>query len=337
MNERLFGYRHAFDHAVTVWIVVAAALLLVAAPVVFAFVERVRRMATETRSELRTRYWSWLVLAPLMVVPILLGAFWTICFLLLLALFCYREFARLTGLFRERLVSLVVVLGTLLVFLAALDHWYGLFVAAFPLTVGAIAVAGLLRDEPRGYIQRVALGVLGFALCGVGLGHLAYFANDVDYRPILLMLIVAIQLNDVFAYCTGKLFGRAKMMPNTSPGKTWGGSMGSIVLTTPLVATIGHFAFSDTVMDDWSRLLGLGILVAVLGQLGDLMLSAIKRDVGVKDTGHLIPGHGGLLDRFDSTLLVAPAAFHYLGYFLGIGLDQETRIVTRYLSQLLAG
>ena len=69
-------------------------------------------------------------------------------------------------------------------------------------------------------------------------------------------------------------------------------------------------------------------LVGLLGQLGDLTLSSIKRDVGIKDTGALIPGHGGVLDRFNSLLLVAPAAFHYIGYFNGFGLDQPARIIT---------
>ena len=81
-------------------------------------------------------------------------------------------------------------------------------------------------------------------------------------------------------------------------------------------------------MDHPGYLIGLGLIVSVLGQLGDLMLSAIKRDIGIKDTGQLIPGHGGLLDRFDSTLLVAPAAFHFIGYLQGIGLDQTPRLMT---------
>jgi phosphatidate cytidylyltransferase len=73
----------------------------------------------------------------------------------------------------------------------------------------------------------------------------------------------------------------------------------------------------------------LGLLVSAGGQLGDLMLSSIKRDLGIKDMGVTIPGHGGLLDRFNSLLLVAPATFHYVGFFLGIGLEQPRRIITQ--------
>ena len=79
-------------------------------------------------------------------------------------------------------------------------------------------------------------------------------------------------------------------------------------------------------MDAPLILIGLGLIVSVAGQLGDLMLSSIKRDIGIKDMGRAIPGHGGILDRFNSLLLVAPSAFHYIGYFIGFGLDQPTRL-----------
>jgi phosphatidate cytidylyltransferase len=136
-----------------------------------------------------------------------------------------------------------------------------------------------------------------------------------------------VQLNDIIAFCVGKPLGRRKLAPNTSPGKTLAGSLGSILLTTPLVAFLLHCAFRGEEIDQLPHLLAIGIIVAVGGQLGDLMISSIKRDVGIKDMGALIPGHGGVLDRCNSLLLVAPAVFHYVGYIRpGIGLDQPTRI-----------
>jgi phosphatidate cytidylyltransferase len=197
-----------------------------------------------------------------------------------------------------------------------------------PLTMLVIAALAILSDRPKGYVQRVALGVLGFFLFGVGLGHLGYFANDGDYRPILVLILVGVEMNDIFAYLSGKLLGRRKLCPQTSPNKTIGGAAGALVLTTTLVTIVGHYVFIDGVMDTPARLIGLGLIVSAAGQFGDLMLSSIKRDVGIKDTGTVLPGHGGLLDRFDSLLLVAPAVFHYIGYFRGIGLDQPVRIFT---------
>jgi phosphatidate cytidylyltransferase len=223
-----------------------------------------------------------------------------------------------------------VVAGIVVVFFAAADHWYGLFVAAWPLAIALIAVVALLADEPRGYIQRVALAIFSFSLFGMSLGHLAYMANDVLFRPMLMWLLLCVELNDVFAYICGKLFGRRKLAPNTSPNKTIGGAVGALALTTLLAASLGHFVFRDTEVDHPMHLVALGVLISVLGQCGDLVLSSVKRDLGIKDMAATIPGHGGLLDRFDSLLLVAPAVFHYVGYFKtnGIGLDQLARIIT---------
>jgi phosphatidate cytidylyltransferase len=124
-------------------------------------------------------------------------------------------------------------------------------------------------------------------------------------------------MNDVFAWCTAKVVGGPTLLPVTSPGKTIAGSLGALVLTTALVVALGHVVFQDTPMNRLHRLVILGVLVSVLGQLGELMLASIKCDVEVKDTGALIPGHGGLLDRFDSLVLVPPAVFHYLSLYLG--------------------
>jgi phosphatidate cytidylyltransferase len=324
--QRLFGFRHAFDDPVTVVLTLAVAALLLLAPLLIFIATRAARSTADKRKELWDRYRSWIWLVLLILIPILAGAFWTIVAVATLSFLCYREYARITGLFRERTISLIVVIGILFLTFAELDNWYRLFVALFPLTVALIAIGGLIADQPKGYIQRVGLGVLGFALFGSALGNLGYMANDWNYRPILLLILCSVELNDIFAYICGHLFGRRKFVPNTSPNKTVGGALGALVLTTPLVAVIAHFIWRDTALDSAIRLIGLGIIISVVGQFGDLMLSSIKRDLGLKDTAKLIPGHGGLLDRFDSLILVAPAVFHYVNYFVGFAADQPQRI-----------
>jgi len=128
-----------------------------------------------------------------------------------------------------------------------------------------------------------------------------------------------VELNDIFAFCCGKFFGRRKLAPQTSPGKTWGGALGAFVLTTALFAAVGASAFAGTVLATPVHLLTMGALLSFTGQLGDLVISSVKRDIGIKDMGATIPGHGGLLDRFDSLLFVGPALFHYVNYFVGVG------------------
>jgi phosphatidate cytidylyltransferase len=325
-QARWFGYDQAFAHPVTWWATLAIAAVLALTPLVILVLSP--RLAPGLRQELWRRYLTWLVIVPVMLVPILLGAFWTILGVALLSLLCYREFARATGLFREKLVSLLVSLGISAVFFAVLDHWYGFFQALAPLTVAAIAALAILPDRPHGYIQRVALGVLAFSLFGICLGHLGYMANDANYRPLMILVLLSVELNDVFAYLVGKPLGRRPLAPNTSPGKTVAGAVGALVLTAGLVVLIGKPIFEGTLLGNDLLLAGLGVIISVVGQLGDLMLSSVKRDLGIKDMGVLLPGHGGLLDRFDSLILTAPAAFHYIGYFVGFGTNQPERILT---------
>lgn len=328
IGDRFLGASHAFDHPVAKWITIGVGATIVVALLVIAILSAVGVVKDPLRKELWKRTLAWAVMAPLMIGPVLLGAGWTVIAITALSLACYGEFARATGLFREKMVSAVVGIGILAVNVAAFDHWYGFFVALFPLTVIVIAAAAILPDSPKGYLQRVALGVLAFMLFGSSLAHVSYMTNDKEYRPIVLMLLLGVQLNDVFAFCVGKTLGHRKVVPNTSPNKTLGGHLGALVLTTPLVATLAHYIFIGTEMDKPGWLIVLGMLVSVSGQMGDLMLSSIKRDLGIKDMGSTIPGHGGVLDRINSVLLAAPAVFHYVGYFVGFGLDQTPRILT---------
>jgi phosphatidate cytidylyltransferase len=328
MDATVAGWRDAFAQPVTVWIVLTVAGALAAGTLIIGVLSLGRLIAPKLRNELWLRLGSWAVLAPLIIAPVLAGRVWTIAAVTLLGMACLREYDRATGLFRERLICLVVVLGILAENFAALDHWYNFFVALMPLTVGLIAITSIPLDQPRGYIQRVALAIFAFFLFGAGLAHLGYMANDKSYRPIVLLLILAVGCNDVFAYTVGKSLGGPKLLPSTSPNKTVSGSLGALVLTTSLVVVLARPIFAGTALNHLPRLIGLGLIVSVAGQFGDLMLSSIKRDLGIKDMGVTIPGHGGILDRFNSLLLVAPAAFHYIGYFVGFGLDQPMR---RYL------
>jgi phosphatidate cytidylyltransferase len=290
---------------------------------------RTGRIEEEAYDELMIRWRSWLIICAAVLLPILLGSAWVMAGICFLSLLCYQEFARATGLFREKTISFFVVFGILLVTFAVVDNYSRLFFASAALTVGLIAICTIPYDYPKGYLQRTALGALGFVLFGFSFGYLGYFANSPQFRSILILLILCVELNDVFAFCVGKLVGGPKVLPETSPGKTWAGCIGALVLTTLVAGTAAHFVFLGTPLDRFDRLLIFGVGLSVLGQFGDLLLSSIKRDVGIKDIGHIIPAHGGLLDRFDSLVLVPPAAFHYLSMHLGeIGADQPQRILT---------
>lgn len=321
-------WAQAFAHPVTVGIVIATVAVVALAAIAIGALSVTGRIGPALRRELWLRLASWAVLLPMIIIPILLGREWTIAAVTLLGLACLREYDRATGLFRDHLLTAVVAIGILAVNFAALDHWYGFFVALWPLTTCAICVASIPQDRPAGYIQRTALAIFAYMLFGAGLAHLGYMANDPNYRPLLLLLVLAVGLNDVAAFTTGKLFGRRKLLPATSPNKTIAGALGALVCTTALVAFVGQAILAGTPMDSLPLLLLFGALVSIGGQFGDLMLSSIKRDLAIKDMGTIIPGHGGVLDRFNSLLLVAPVTFHLIAYKIGWGLDQPARLIT---------
>jgi phosphatidate cytidylyltransferase len=327
-RERLFGYELAFDHPLTLWLTVAVGAVLLLAVLVIALLSRSGRVSPALRRELWLRTRSWVFLILCVWLPVLAGAFWAVLALLLVSLWCWREYSRATGLFREHLLSAVAVLAILLLYFAVLDHWYNFFMALAPLGLVSLAIVTIPLDRPQGYIQRVGLALFGYLLLGVAWGHLAYMTNDWDYRPLVLLVLVAVALSDVAAFTSGRLFGRRKLLPETSPNKTVAGALGAILLSTLFVAAASGPLFAGTAIAGWGWRLLLGFLVGALAQLGDLMLSSIKRDLGIKDMGRSIPGHGGMLDRVNSLLLVAPAVFHFVGYFNGIGDDQPFRILT---------
>jgi phosphatidate cytidylyltransferase len=322
---RLFGIRGAFDEPGVVLILVLLGLGLVICPLIILGLDRAGRLTPELKNDLWQRYRSWLVMIPAIAVPIVLGAFWTILAVCMLSLFCFREFARATGFFREKLMNVLVVLGIIALSLASVDHWYRLFVALTPIVIILISAVSTSLDRPKGYIQRVGMASLSLLLFGTCLGHIGCMANEAHYRSLLLLLVFTVEMNDVFGYIVGKTLGGPKLAPQTSPNKKISGSLGAVVLTTLLVYGISGLIFRDQPMNGRLLRLVLGLLISIAGQLGDLTVSAIKRDAGVKDTGTWIPGHGGVLDRANSLLLSAPAMFHYLSYFQVINLDETIR------------
>jgi phosphatidate cytidylyltransferase len=307
----------AFDHSVASGIVAGVAVVLAVSAAVIQLLRRAGRLDAQHYREQWARWKSWLWLSLGMLAPILLGRAAVMAGVAILSLLCYGEFARVTGVFREKTISAVVVLGILTVTFASVDNYARLFFASAALTVGLLVIVTIPQDRPRGYLQRTALGVLGFLLFGYSFGYLSMMANHKEYRPVLLWLLVGVEINDVFAYWTGRMFGGPRLLANTSPGKTVAGGIAALVLTTMLLAGLGHLVFDDTGVNRWDVLFLLGAGISLLGQAGSFLLSSIKRDAGIRETGVMLPGHGGLLDRFESLVLVPPAVFHFLSLFLG--------------------
>lgn len=156
---------------------------------------------------------------------------------------------------------------------------------------------------------------LPFSMINIVAFQAAADGQGVSYDMLLpLSIFIFLWTNDTGAYCSGSLFGRHKLFPRISPGKTWEGSIGGGILVLIVAGIIGFLANngSDAHLLNLPQWLGLGLVVVFFGTWGDLVESLFKRTLGIKDSGSILPGHGGMLDRFDSSLLAIPAAVVYL-------------------------
>lgn len=150
---------------------------------------------------------------------------------------------------------------------------------------------------------------LPFALLNVLAFHTNPDTNQVEYNPILpLSVFIFIWLSDTGAYCVGSLLGKHRLFERISPKKSWEGSIGGAILAVASSFVLSHF-FPFMPLAEW---IGLALVVVVFGTWGDLTESLLKRQLGIKDSGNLLPGHGGMLDRFDSALIAIPAVVIYL-------------------------
>lgn len=173
----------------------------------------------------------------------------------------------------------------------------GVFLVALPVML----LIQLWHDSDHPFVD-VMHTMLPVLYCAVPMGMMGV-VNDSD---VLVMCVLMIWANDCFAYIGGSLVGKHKMWPKHSPGKTWEGTAIGVICCMTVAAFLGPL-FNDTISTvAW---LLFGLVCGVIGTLGDLVESMLKRSVGLKDSGNIMPGHGGFLDRFDSLLMVLPFIF----------------------------
>ena len=269
-------------------------------------------------------YRSWLVIAPVGLAAVFAGRVPTIAGVTLLAVFGFKEFARASGLYRDWWMTGAVYGGIGAAGIASLiSHprgeeqgpgWYGLFVAVPVFAIALILLVPIVRNRARGELQRMSLGIVGFVYIGWMFGHLGFLANARNAYGYILYVVFATEVNDIAAFTFGRLFGRHPLRSEISPKKTWEGALGAIGVSL-LLPWLLRFSFPD--FGPWQLVLA-GLIVGIGGQLGDLSISVIKRDIGTKDMGGFIPGHGGILDRIDSLIYVAPLFLHMANYYSNV-------------------
>lgn len=241
--------------------------------------------------------------------------------IILIAMLAWHEFQRM---FSRQNIRCIYGVGLISVLLFCFAAWLGNSHEVMGIliwsTLITLAYCVLLRSKCQ--ITDVAFTVLGIYYVGLPFAHLILLRfydstfvaqTQMSYGTAYLWIaFLGTWASDTFAYFVGSVFGKHKLCPTISPGKTVEGALGGIIGSMLAVAGFGWFIHLP-----WIHSLALGILIGVMAPIGDLVESAMKRFVKVKDSGILLPGHGGVLDRFDSMLFVVPTVYYYVLIFLG--------------------
>lgn len=262
-----------------------------------------------------TRLISALILAPTAILAVILGGWWLVAFYgtaIVLAGYEFYSMARRAQ-FRPLWVAGLAFIAALVVN-AELRTTLGYDFQPL-LLAGAVAAQPLwelTRREHDGFLASWGLMVLGVVYLGV-LGSYVFLIRQMQLgAPLLILTLAATWLTDIFAYLTGRAFGRTPFFPQISPKKTREGAIGGIAAGTLALGIGGSYLGMHPAL---ALLGGLGIALATTA--GDLTESLVKRNVGVKDSGKLVAGHGGVFDRLDSMFLALTFAFFYYSLILG--------------------
>jgi len=291
------------------------ALLLLASLVGFVLKRRSGDQPNPVIDNLNARINAWWVMVLVIGIAFLFGNNGVILLFYFVSFYALREFMTLTPTRRSDYPALVAAFYFALPmqYLLIAFGWYGLFAIFIPVYLFLLLpiLASLGGDTTR-YLERAAKVQWGLMIAVYCISSVpALLTLDIPgYEGRNLLLIIVVQLSDVLQYVCGKLAGKHKIAPNLSPSKTVEGFVGGVALATligAMLCWITPFAF-------WQAAL-FALLVCILGFAGGLVMSAIKRDRGVKDWGHMIEGHGGMLDRLDSVCFAAPVFFHMVRYW----------------------
>jgi phosphatidate cytidylyltransferase len=255
---------------------------------------------------LRTRVLSACVLIPIVGALVYLGGWWLFGGMALVTVLCILEACRMLVLVGHRpTFGIMAILAGALLLSAQSPQWHA---TAFIITVGLLAsISWQLLQKGRATPTADWAVTFGFGLyLGWLAGHFISIRALPDGMRWLAVALLITWVADTGAYCAGTLLGKNKLVPRLSPKKTWEGVIGGWI-----AAEIAGVAFASWLGLTTPEGIVMGLIASLVAPFGDLAISMIKRNAGVKDTGGLIPGHGGMLDRVDSLLFVVPLFYYF--------------------------
>jgi len=276
-------------------------------------------MPHSTIDNLNARIKAWWVMVLVIGLAFVFGRPGVILLFAFISFFALREFLTLTYTRSADYLALAAAFFVVLPLQYAFVYigWYGLYAIFLPVYVFLLLpILEVLGGDTQRFLERTSKIQWGLLVCVYCISHVpALLTLDIpgyEGRNLLLIafLVIVVQSSDVLQYVWGKLFGKHKIAPEVSPSKTVEGLVGGIVSATVLGAALWWI----TPFNVWQAAL-MSLAICVMGFFGGLVMSAIKRDRGVKDWGHMIEGHGGMLDRLDSVVFAAPIFFHLTRYF----------------------
>ena len=275
--------------------------------------------ARETIANVNARIGAWWLMSAAFLVATLTGGVGSLVLFALVSVLALREFVTLSPTSRadHRALAWAFFVVVPLQYVLVGVEWYGLFSIMIPVYVFLLlATRMVLAGETEGFLERAATVQWALMACVYCVSYApALLLLDIDGYDasggkLLLFLVVVVQASDVLQFVWGKLLGRRRIAPTVSPNKTWEGFAGGVACAT-LLGTGLWWATPFNPL----QAAAMSVLIALAGFAGGLVMSAIKRDRGVKDYGGLLPGHGGVLDRIDSLLFAAPIFFHVTRFF----------------------
>lgn len=291
------------------------ALLILASAVTWVGIRRGAALG-----EVAARVRAWWAMVAVFTLGVALHPVGSVVLFALVSALGLWEYRRLAGERGGTLVPALMLVTIPAQYLFVALETYGFFAIFIPVYVFlALPAALVLTGAVEGFLRRAGIAFWGVMLTVYTVSHAPFLislAEEAGVSPagMLLFLVLLTELNDVAQFLWGKAVGRRRVAPVVSPNKTLEGMIGGVVTTTALAVALVVAVPTLTPFSWWhAALFGAGI--GVTGILGDLTVSAVKRDLGVKDTGTLLPGHGGMLDRVDSLIFTAPLVFHAFRYF----------------------
>ena len=315
MNLESWPIRHLTEHA-AIALAGLFGLLIVASVLV-----KVLSLLHPARdyTELRQRVNSWWLMVAIFSVALMAPSTISLLFFGLISFLALKEYLTIIPTRRaDRRVLFWAYLAIPFQYYWVSQAWFGMFIIFIPVYMFLlIPLRMILIGETDGFLKAVGTLHWGLMITVFSLSHLAFLlVLPVERNPIgggaglVLFAMFLTQFNDVMQFVWGKLFGHHKIIPQVSPKKTWAGFVGGVMTTTLLAGFVGPWLTPLVGWESWFA----GLLIGIAGFIGDVTISAVKRDLGIKDSGNLIPGHGGILDRVDSLTYTAPLFFHYLYY-----------------------